>query len=169
MYAPPSIIISSWFVSGGKFVGEFSISPCSPATLFAAANVCFLFDSNDAQIIDLRFYLPPLSKNQFRKGYFSFETYWEFNNSAEYQEVFKDSVKITDFDPLTIYKIVNSTIGDENIYLDGNTEKPVKYSNTIKINGSDVDITDKEEYLVTIPDEIDEVYLPSGVLADVGV
>ena len=131
--------------------------------------IVFLFDSNDAQIIDLRFYLPPLSKNQFRKGYFSFETYWEFNNSAEYQEVFKDSVKITDFDPLTIYKIVNSTIGDENIYLDGNTEKPVKYSNTIKINGSDVDITDKEEYLVTIPDEIDEVYLPSGVLADVGV
>ena len=132
--------------------------------------IVFLFDSNDAQIIDLRFYLPPLSKNtQFRKGYFSFETYWEFNNSAEYQEVFKDSIKITDFDPLTIYKIVNSTIGDENIYLDGNTKQFVKYSNTIKINGSDVDITDKEEYLVTIPDEIEEVYLPSGVLADVGV
>lgn len=137
--------------------------------------IVFLFDSNDAQIIDLRFYLPPLSKNnagqytQFRKGYFSFETYWEFNNSAEYQEVFKDSVKITDFDPLTIYKIVNSTIGNENIYLDGNTKQFVKYSNTIKINNSDVDITDKEEYLVTIPDEIEEVYLPSGVLADVGV
>ena len=70
---------------------------------------------------------------------------------------------------MTIYKIVNSTIGDENIYFDGNTKQFVKYSNTIKINGSDVDITDKEEYLVTIPDEIEEVYLPSGVLADVGV
>lgn len=137
--------------------------------------IVFLFDSNDAQIVDLRFYLPPLSKNnvgqytQFRKGYFSFETYWEFNNSAEYQEIFKDSIKITDFDPLTIYKIVNSTIGDEEIYLDGNTQQFVKYSNTIKINGADVDITDKGEYLVTIPDEIEEVYLPSGVLADVGV
>lgn len=142
--------------------------------------IVFLFDSNDAQIIDLRFYLPPLSKNQLRKGYFSFETYWEFQDTKledgsiitaqdNYKSTFKDSVKITDFDPLTIYKIVNSTIGDENIYLDGNTKQFVKYSNTIKINGSDVDITDKEEYLVTIPDEIEEIYLPSGVLADVGV
>lgn len=151
-----------------------------------ANEIVFLFDSNNAQIIDLRFYLPPLSKNnagkyiQFRKGYFSFETYWEFKDikledgsiitaQDNYKSTFKDSIKITDFDPLTIYKIVNSTIGDESIYLDGNTKQFVKYSNTIKINGSDVDITDKEEYLVTIPDEIEEVYLPSGVLADVGV
>ena len=148
--------------------------------------IVFLFDSNDAQIVDLRFYLPPLLKNnageyiQFRKGYFSFETYWEFKDTKledgsiitaqdNYKSTFKDSIKITDFDPLTIYKIVNSTIGDENIYLDGNTKQFVKYSNTIKLNGSDVDITDKGEYLVTIPDEIEEVYLPSGVLADVGV
>lgn len=129
----------------------------------------FVFNSNEAQIIDLRFRLPPLINKQTRKGYLSYETYWEFDDDKKFQEVFKDSIEIKNFEPLTIYKIVNSTIGDNEIYLDGNTKEFVEYSNLIRINDANIDITQTEEYEVTIPKEIEEVYISSGIIADVGV
>lgn len=149
--------------------------------------IVFMFDSKDEHIVDLRLYLPPLTQNsqgeylQYRKGYLSYETYWEFNDIKEedgevlvtaqeqFKQIFKDSEVIENFDPLVIYKIVNSTIGNYNIYLDGKTQNFVTYSNNIQINNSYVDITDTEEYQVTIPKEIEEVYVPSGVIADIGV
>ena len=82
--------------------------------------------------------------------------------------------EIKEFDPLCVYKIVNNANFEdygfsEELYLDGRTQEYIKYSNAIKLDDSYVDITSTEEYQVTIPNEIDKVYIPSGVLADIGI
>lgn len=132
----------------------------------------FILETQNEYIEEIRFKLPPLvTETQGRIGYFNIETYWPFTSESDYKEIFKEAIQISEFNPLKIYQIVNTSLGDKYAYLDGRAPELefYDYSNNIYIDGSPVDISNTEEYLVTIPKEISDVRLSSGVLADVGV
>ncbi len=143
---------------------EGTFKQLSPSNEFV-----FIFDGENEYIEELKFKIPPLYGDQKRIGYISLETYLDIEpNNLELL-----GIEITKFDPLKIYRIINSTIGDKEIYIDGQHPQSNKefanYSNTIKLNGSDIDITTTLEYIVTTPEDIETIYVPTGVISDIGV
>lgn len=133
-----------------------------------SSNSWFRIESGDEYITEIKIRIPKLKARERRDGYLVYETYFNITTPVEGME------EIKEFDPLCVYKIVNNANFEdygfsEELYLDGRTQEYIKYSNAIKLDDSYVDITSTEEYQVTIPNEIDKVYIPSGVLADIGI
>ena len=132
-------------------------------------DVVFVFNSDSEHIEELKFQITPLYKAQLRKGYLALETFLDLSK----EQLDRIGTPITKFDPLKIYRIVNAKISDKEIYLDGQFPSIDKefsnYSNNITINGSAIDITNTLEYLVTIPEDIETVYVSKGIISDIGV
>lgn len=136
-------------------------------TIEPSANGWFRIETDEEYITAIKIRLPQLKSREIRDGYLVYETYVELGQISTEGEV-------KDFDPMCLYKVINnanftSNGFNEELYFDGNTQEYVLYSNKIELDGQFIDITNTEEYQATNPNEINKVYIPSGVLADIGV
>ena len=128
----------------------------------------FRIEADNEYITEIKLRLPQLKSKEKREGYVVYEKYLDLPQEQ------LDEIDSKDFNPLCIYKIINNanfnnTDFSEELYFDPQKGNYVKYSNIIQLDDQYLDINETEEYQVTIPSEVDKLYIPSGVLADIGV
>ena len=143
----------------------------SIVTINAKSNNWFIMESGDEYIVEIKLRLPQLGKKEVRGGYIIYETLPMFEADNLNLE---QRIAIEQCDPLCVYKVVNNAVFNngvfsEELYFDGNSKNYIYYSNEIQLDDKVVDISVTKEYQATVPEDINEVYIPSGVIADVGV
>ena len=146
----------------------------SIVTVDSYTNSWFRLESGDEYITEIKIRLPKLKSREKRDGYVVYETYTDL---SDLEQIIGKGERVTSFDPMCIYKVINnadfSSYGfNEELYFDskdGINIEYVNYSNNIQLDDQFIDISTTEEYQVTLPNEIDKVYVPSGVIADIGV